>query len=157
MLDRLNLRVGIVGLLAGGAIGLWGALNPPREPYYYRFVDEVVAGLQKFREQRALLDVHGCVVHESIERRTGTGEYRFRLAIRRDRPPAAITVRYAGWVPDTFRSDAEIIVKGRLGCDNALEVVPDGIMAKCPSKYAADPPPPDADIPPRDDWTCTEP
>jgi len=150
MFDRLNLRIGVAVLAIGGAIGLWAALNPPPERYSYRFVDEVVASVQKFREKRALLDVHGCVVHGSIEHRAGTGEYRFRLANRRDRPPAAITVRYGGWVPDTFGSDADIIAKGRLGCDNALDVVPDGIMTRCPSKYAAD-------LPSRDDWTCTEP
>jgi len=153
MFDRLNVRIGSTLLLIGGAVGLWGALNPPREPYYYRFVDEVVAGLQKFRERRALLDVHGCVVHESLERRTGTDEYRFRLANRPDRPPAALAVRYRGRVPDMFRPDAEIVARGRLGCDNALEIVPDGIMARCPSKYDADSDPDSAS----DRWRCVEP
>ena len=28
-----------------------------------------------------------------------------------------------------------MVAKGTLGPDNVLDVVPDGIMAKCPSKY----------------------
>ena len=156
MFDRLNLRLGGALLALGGAIALWGASHLP-PAYYYKFVDEVVADAESFRRKRVLLDVHGCVVDGSIERRPGTDEYRFRLANRPDRPPAVITVRYEGLVPDLFRSGAEVVVKGRLGCDNALDVVPDGIMARCPSKYAADPPSPDADPPSRDDWTCAEP
>ncbi|MES1204871.1 MAG: OmpA family protein, partial [Pseudomonadota bacterium] len=34
-------------------------------------------------------------------------------------------------------SGAEVVAKGSLGSDNVLQVVPDGIMAKCPSKYEA--------------------
>ncbi len=41
-------------------------------------------------------------------------------------------------MPDTFKSGAEVVAKGTLTGDNQLAVVPDGIMAKCPSKYEAD-------------------
>ena len=41
-------------------------------------------------------------------------------------------------MPDTFKSGAEVVAKGTLTADNRLDVVPDGIMAKCPSKYDAD-------------------
>jgi hypothetical protein len=31
-----------------------------------------------------------------------------------------------------------VVAKGTLTADNQLAVIPDGIMAKCPSKYEAD-------------------
>jgi len=48
-----------------------------------------------------------------------------------------ITANYSGLVPDTFKSGAEVVATGKLGEGDALQVVPDGIMAKCPSKYDA--------------------
>jgi cytochrome c-type biogenesis protein CcmE len=45
---------------------------------------------------------------------------------------------YEGLVPDTFKGGAEVIVRGTLTADNQVAVIPDGIMAKCPSKYNAD-------------------
>ena len=43
---------------------------------------------------------------------------------------------YTGIVPDTFKDDAEVVLKGVLGPDG-FEVHPNGVMAKCPSKYEA--------------------
>ena len=40
-------------------------------------------------------------------------------------------------MPDTFKSGAEVVAKGTLTPDDRLDVVADGIMAKCPSKYDA--------------------
>jgi len=137
----------------GGSLLVLGAvagalLLPAPVPRYYKFVDEVVADAQTFRAKRLRLVVHGCVVPGSIERRLGTDEYRFQLASVRGRPPAVIAVRYTGLVPDTFRSGAEIVANGKLVGDGGLDVNPDGIMAKCPSKYEADP---------DDGWRCVEP
>jgi cytochrome c-type biogenesis protein CcmE len=64
-------------------------------------------------------------------------QYRFKIESRPPRAPAVITAVYSGIVPDTFKSGAEVVAKGSLGPDNVLAVVPDGIMAKCPSKYDA--------------------
>ncbi|HMF44859.1 MAG TPA: cytochrome c maturation protein CcmE [Polyangia bacterium] len=57
-------------------------------------------------------------------------------------------MRYTGWVPDAFRSNTEIIADGRLAGLGRLEVVPDGIIVKCPGKYDPDNPP---------DWQCPDP
>jgi len=57
---------------------------------------------------------------------------------RAPRAPAVLTATYDGLVPDTFKDSAEVVAKGTLTADNQLAVVPDGIMAKCPSKYDAD-------------------
>jgi cytochrome c-type biogenesis protein CcmE len=161
---RAQVPIGVVALsaLAGAIVGIALLLERERRPFdfkvassllvlggvagwllwssdgcrtsYYKFVDEVVANPQMFRARH--LKVHGCVVPGSIERRLGTGEYRFRLKSRPDRPPAVIEVRYAGLVPDTFRSGAEIVADGTLVGDGELDVIPYGITAKCPSEYA---------------------
>jgi cytochrome c-type biogenesis protein CcmE len=49
-----------------------------------------------------------------------------------------VNARYSGIVPDTFKDDSEVVIKGYLGPDG-FAVEPDGIMAKCPSKYEAAP------------------
>ena len=75
---------------------------------------------------------------DSIEQAKGTLLYRFKIESRAPRPPAVIAATYNGLVPDTFKDGAEVVAKGTLTADNQLHVVPDGIMAKCPSKYDAD-------------------
>jgi len=77
-------------------------------------------------------------VDDSIQQARGTLMYRFKIQSRPDRPPATIMANYEGLVPDTFKSGAEVIVRGTLTADNQVAVIPDGIMAKCPSKYNAD-------------------
>ena len=38
---------------------------------------------------------------------------------------------------DTFKDEAEVVLKGRLAPDGGFQVEPNGVMAKCPSKYEA--------------------
>jgi cytochrome c-type biogenesis protein CcmE len=102
---------------------------------YYKHVDEVMASPDALRDKR--LQVHGHVVNDSIEQARGTLQYRFKIESRPPRPPATIAVVYQGLVPDTFKSGAEVVARGTLSADNVLQVSPDGIMAKCPSKYDA--------------------
>lgn len=107
---------------------------------YYRHVDEVMADAGQLRGKR--LQVHGHVVPGSIEQAKGTLMYRFKIEtgpMSRPEPrkPAMISASYTGLVPDTFKDGAEVVAKGTLTPDNKLDVVADGIMAKCPSKYEA--------------------
>lgn len=104
---------------------------------YYKHVDEVMSSTQAWRGKR--LQVHGNVVDGSIEQAKGTMSYRFKIESRPPRPPGVIEATYSGLVPDTFKSGAEVVAKGTLTADNKLDVVADGIMAKCPSKYEAKP------------------
>jgi cytochrome c-type biogenesis protein CcmE len=114
---------------------------------YYKHVDEVMANVDAWRGKR--LQVHGNVVDGSIEQAKGTLMYRFKIESRPPRPPAVITATYDGLVPDTFKGGAEVVAKGTLTADNQLAVIPDGIMAKCPSKYDADKnAPPQPPVPP---------
>jgi cytochrome c-type biogenesis protein CcmE len=147
--DSFGVKLGASLLAVGGAAGtlLWWSVQP-EQAHYYKFVDEAVAEAPRLRRAGRLVDVNGVIVPGSIHRRLGTDEYRFRLESRPDRAPAVIEVRYTGLVPDTFRSGNEIVALGKLVGDGGLDVVPDGIMAKCPSKYAADIP---------DEWERVEP
>jgi cytochrome c-type biogenesis protein CcmE len=49
-----------------------------------------------------------------------------------------VQASYAGIVPDTFKDGAEVVVRGRLGPEG-IQVIPNGVMAKCPSKYEPKP------------------
>ena len=120
----------------GGAIALLLTASISKGAEYYKFVDEVKANIDSFRGKK--LQVHGVVVDDSIQQARGTLMYRFKIQSRPDRPPATIMANYEGLVPDTFKGGAEVIVRGTLTADNQVAVIPDGIMAKCPSKYNAD-------------------
>jgi cytochrome c-type biogenesis protein CcmE len=108
---------------------------------YYKHVDEVMSNLETLRTKR--LQVHGHVVDGSIEQAKGSLQYRFKIESKDPRAHAVIDASYTGLVPDTFKSGAEVVAKGTLTAENKLNVVPDGIMAKCPSKYEAKPGGPD--------------
>jgi cytochrome c-type biogenesis protein CcmE len=45
-----------------------------------------------------------------------------------------VDATYTGIVPDTFKDASEVVIKGRLS-PAGFAVDPNGIMAKCPSKY----------------------
>ena len=118
-----------------GAIGFLLSRSVKEGAEYYKHVDEVMASPDALRGKH--LQVHGNVVNGSIEQAKGTFQYRFKIESKAPRSPAVITAVYTGIVPDTFKSGAEVVAKGTIGGDNVLAVVPDGIMAKCPSKYDA--------------------
>jgi len=120
-------------VIGGFALGVLCA-SARAEPTLYKHVDEVVAENQKLHVCRRHLKVHGRVVPGSIERRLGTDQYRFRMESRDDRPPATLEVRYDGLVPDTFQWGAEIIATGTIFGGGGLDVDPDGIQAKCPTR-----------------------
>jgi cytochrome c-type biogenesis protein CcmE len=101
----------------------------------YKHVDEVVANVASMHGKR--LQVHGYVVDGSIEQKKGTLEYRFKIESREPRQHAVINAAYTGLVPDPFKSGAEVVARGTLADNDRLDVIPDGIMAKCPSKYEA--------------------
>ena len=118
-----------------GAVGFMLTRSMKEGAEYYKHVDEVMATPDALRAKR--LQVHGHVVNGSIEQAKGTLQYRFKIESKPPRAPATMSATYTGLVPDTFKSGAEVVAKGTIGPDNALQIVPDGIMAKCPSKYEA--------------------
>jgi len=78
--------------------------------------------------------LHGYVTKDSIRRQRESLDYRFTI----ENKGQTVTASYSGVVPDTFKDGAEVVLKGRLG-PHGFDVEPDGVMAKCPSKYNASP------------------
>jgi cytochrome c-type biogenesis protein CcmE len=97
---------------------------------YYKHVDEVMVDPAAWHGKR--LQLHGFVVDKSIMQKPNTLEYRFDIQKNGKIVPA----RYTGVVPDTFKDGSEVVLKGRLG-PHGFTVDPNGVMAKCPSKYEA--------------------
>lgn len=107
---------------------LYSTLNEGTE--YYKHVDEVMTNPTAWEGKR--LQLHGFVVDDSILRRPDTLDYLFKVRSN----GSVVTARYTGVVPDTFKNGAEVVLKGRLGPEG-FKVDPNGVMAKCPSKYQA--------------------
>jgi cytochrome c-type biogenesis protein CcmE len=97
---------------------------------YYVHVDEVVSDPGAWQGKR--LQLHGFVVDKSIFVKPQTLEYRFQIQNKGSVVPAS----YTGIVPDTFKDGSEVVLKGHFG-PNGFAVEPNGVMAKCPSKYVA--------------------
>ena len=117
-------------VVAFGAL-LYSTLSEGTE--YYKHVDEVMADPATWQGKR--LQLHGFVVDDSILRKPNTLEYRFQVQSN----GKIVPVRYTGVVPDTFKNGSEVVLKGRLGPEG-FAVEPNGVMAKCPSKYVANQP-----------------
>jgi cytochrome c-type biogenesis protein CcmE len=122
------IKIGLTAVVLVLAIGglLWSTLSEGTE--YYKHVDEVMANPAQWEGKR--LQLHGFVVRDSIMRKRDSLEYRFAVESKGRSVPA----HYTGIVPDTFTDEAEVVLKGRLGPDG-FDVDPNGVMAKCPSKY----------------------
>jgi len=121
---KIGLTVTVLALALGGL--LWSTLSEGTE--YYKHVDEVMANPGQW--QGKALQLHGYVVRDSIQRRRDSLDYRFEIQNK----GRAVRALYTGIVPDTFKDDAEVVLKGRLQADG-FHVDPNGVMAKCPSKY----------------------
>ncbi len=124
------MKIGLTTLVLVLAFGglLWSTLREDVE--YYKHVDEVMGQPNAWEGKR--LQLHGFVVAKSILRRRDSLEYRFQIQNKGVVVPAT----YTGVVPDTFKDDSEVVLKGTLRSDG-FHVEPNGVMAKCPSKYEA--------------------
>ncbi len=105
---------------------------------YYAKVDQVVASPDTWLGRKTIqvhgfarrVPMRGTIVDQTVERT-------FRL----ENHGRAITVVHQGIVPDTFKEEAETVVKGSLSRrpDGTLLLTTiggeQGVMAKCPSKY----------------------
>jgi len=124
----LKIVVTVVVLL--GALGglMYSSLAEGTE--YYKHVDEVMADPGPWHGKN--LQLHGFVVDKSILRKPDSLDYRFQIQNKGQ----IVHASYTGVVPDTFKGGSEVVLKGRLGA-HGFEVAPNGVMAKCPSKYEA--------------------
>ena len=127
---KVGLTVVVLGLALGGL--LRATLKEGTE--YYKHVGEVVTDQQAWEGKR--LQLHGYVVRDSILRKRDSLDYRFKVTHKVGDGERIIAARYTGIVPDTFADDAEVVLKGTLEA-GVFHVTPNGVMAKCPSKYEA--------------------
>ena len=149
MVQRTGGRIMWKVILSLGVCGLAGYLafiTIGENLEYYFTVDEIQSQLHESPSSlNGTVRMHGYVVPDSILRRRSTMEYRF--IVQNDPPRSESTsqtrvlVTYTGLVPDTFKSEAEVVVRGTVHSDTtgALDWTFQGesITAKCPSKYEA--------------------
>ena len=119
-------KVGLTTLVLAAAFGglLFTTLGEATE--YYKLVNEVMVQPEPWYGKR--LQLHGYA--KQVARKPNSLEYRFQI----ENNGHTVTAMYTGVVPDTFKNDAEIVLKGTLSPEG-FTVVPNGVMAKCPSKY----------------------
>ena len=133
------IKIGLTALVMVMAFSglLWSTLREGTD--YFKNVDEVLTDRQAWEGKS--LQLHGYVVPGSIFRTRDSLDYRFQI---QNDPPAGsavatgqiVNASYSGVVPDTFKAEAEVVLKGKLSPDG-FQVVPNGVTAKCPSKYEA--------------------
>ncbi|MBI2221360.1 MAG: cytochrome c maturation protein CcmE [Acidobacteria bacterium] len=122
------IKIALTTLVLVGAFSglLYSTLRDGTE--YYKHVEEVSGEPSRWYGKK--LQLHGFVVDKSILRRRDSLDYRFKIQSN----GSVIDARYTGVVPDTFKDGSEVVLKGTLGPDG-FDVAPNGVMAKCPSKY----------------------
>lgn len=121
-------RLGLTGLVLALAFGglMYSSLSEGTE--YYKHVDEVMVDPAAWHGKK--LQLHGFAA--DVRQKPGQLEYRFDVQSN----GSIVKAYYSGIVPDTFKNGSEVVLKGTLGSDG-FHVSPDGVMAKCPSKYDA--------------------
>jgi cytochrome c-type biogenesis protein CcmE len=127
-----NIKIGVTVVVLTLAFSglLWSTLRDGTE--YYKHVDEVMTAPEQW--QGKSMQLHGFVVAKSIMMNPRTLEYRFKVQSNGH----TVNATYTGLVPDTFKDtpgqEAEVVLKGQL-TNEGFHVAPNGVMAKCPSKY----------------------
>ena len=119
-------KVGLTTMVLAVAFGglLFSSLEESSE--YYKHVDEVMTQPEQWYGKK--LQLHGFA--KQVTRTRNSHEYRFQVESNGE----VVTATYKGVVPDTFKNDAEVVLKGTLSPEG-FSVAPNGVMAKCPSKY----------------------
>ena len=131
------IKIGATAVVLASAFGfmMWSTLRDGAE--YYKHVDEFVAEQQAL--QGKTLRLEGYVVPGSIRNLPNTMQYRFKIQnnpIRSGDPGNVLDISYSGTVPDTFKGEAQVVLPGKLSSDGS-HPNPNGMIAKCPSKYEA--------------------
>src|SRR5215212_7374956 len=130
---KIGLTAGVLVLAFAGL--MYSTLSEGTE--YFKHVDEVMAHPQEWEGKK--LQLHGYVVPGSILKKPNTLEYKFKVQnnpARSSEKGNVVEASYTGIVPDTFKGEAEVVLKGRL-TPQGFHTEPNGVMAKCPSKYEA--------------------
>ena len=128
------LKIGLTTVVLTAAVGglLWTTMSEGAQ--YYMHVDEVMVEPEAWVGKR--LQVHGYAAN--VLRHPKSLDYRFEITDSVGSSLHVVNAVYSGIVPDTFDNHAEVVATGRLVGDT-FHIIPDGIMAKCPSKYEEQP------------------
>jgi|SRR6185369_9317848 len=131
------IKIGVTAAVLASAFGfmMWSTLRDGAE--YYKHVDEFVA--QQGDLEGKTLRLEGYVVPGSIMNNKNTMEYRFKIQnnpIRSGDPGHVVEISYSGSVPDTFKGEAQVVLPGKM-TSQGFHPNPNGMIAKCPSKYEA--------------------
>ena len=125
-------KIGFTSLVLAMTFGALLYTTMAEGTEYYKHVDEVMVQPDQWYGKK--LQLHGFVVPGSINRSAKSLDYWFQVQSN----GKIVSATYTGVVPDTFKSDSEVVLKGMLSSDG-FKVQPNGVMAKCPSKYEAKP------------------
>ncbi len=125
-------KVGLTSLVLALSFGglLYSTMGEATE--YYKHVDEVMSAPEQWYGKK--LQLHGYVVQDSVFKNRNSLDYKFKVQSNGH----VVDATYTGVVPDTFKGEAEVVLKGTLSPEG-FSVAPNGVMAKCPSKYEARP------------------
>lgn len=126
-----TVRVGVSAVVIGSALIFLMMKTATEGAAYFKHVDEIAGQHEQWYGKK--MQLHGYVVKDSIRRNTQTLEWRFQV----EHQGQTVTAFYKGVVPDTFKDEAEVVLKGTLDPTGFL-VQPGGVSAKCPSRYEAD-------------------
>ena len=119
------LKVGLTSVVLALSFGglLYSTMSESTE--YYKHVEEVMNAPEQWYGKP--LQLHGFVKPATIFKKRNSLEYKFEVQSQGH----MVAATYTGIVPDTFKDDAEVVLKGTLGPDG-FKVQPNGVMAKCP-------------------------
>jgi cytochrome c-type biogenesis protein CcmE len=122
-------KISVTAVVLLSALGglFWYSLQ--QDTAYYKHVDEVMASPDQWHGKS--LQLHGFVVKGTWKRKPDTLDYIFDV----ENKGKVVRASYTGILPDTFKDEAEVVLKGRLTTNEHFAVDPNGVMAKCPSKY----------------------
>ena len=97
-------KVGLTALVLAAAFGglLFSTLGEATE--YYKLVNEVMVQPEPWYGKK--LQLHGYA--KQVSRKPNSLEYRFQV----ENNGHTVTATYTGVVPDTFKNDAEVVLKG---------------------------------------------
>jgi cytochrome c-type biogenesis protein CcmE len=125
-------KIALTAVVLLSALGglMWYSLQ--QDTAYYKHVDEVMVSPDEWHGKS--LQLHGFVVKGTWKQKPNTLEYIFDV----ENKGKVVRASYTGILPDTFKDEAEVVLKGRLTATH-FAVDPNGVMAKCPSKYEEKP------------------
>ena len=122
-------KIALTAVVLFSALGGLFWYSVQQDTAYYKHVDEVMASPDQWKGRP--LQLHGFVVKKSWGRKADTFDYEFKV----ENKGKVVRATYTGILPDTFKEEAEVVLKGRLVTNDHFAVDPNGVMAKCPSKY----------------------